>query len=199
MLPEKSLPDDVKRQLLRQFESAFPKLEIELRTLLSNHENDLLDKSKVEDLLGIFSNRLIVLQHDFLQSIQANGSTVNISRCNYSDDQVAEIVAGLGGATAVATALSLISWTTATTTWFFWTTTATVTAGSALGGLLGTTAGIATGGAALVAGGLIGYVVYKARLKSRRQHVKEQILEHWNRTIKPQLSSWAKKQIDAIG
>lgn len=199
MEPDKRLPDDVKKKLLRQFESAFPKLEIELRTLLSNHENDLLDKSKVNDMLSIFSNRLIVLQHDFLQAIQANGSTVNVSRCNYSDDQVAEIVAGLGGATATATALSLISWTTATTTWFFWTTTTTVTAGSALGALLGTTAGIATGGAALVVGGLLGYAVYKTRLKSRRNHIKEQILKHWETKIKPELSDWAKKQIDAIG
>ena len=195
---EKKLPESVKQELLRQFELKFPELEIELRNLLGQYENDLLEKSRVDNLLCLFSKRLEIKQNEFLQAIQAKGKAGDISRCQYSDDQTAEIVAGVGGAVATASALTLITWTTATTTWFFWTTTTTVTAGSLLGGLVGASAGVATGGAALLVGGLLGYGVYKARLKSRREHIKKQILEHWEKVIKPQLRNWAKKQLDNI-
>ena len=193
------LPDDIKRQLLNQFESAFPKLEIELTNLLSQHENDLLDKSKVEDMLRIFNNRLIILQNEFRKSIQSNGKPLDISCCSYSDSKVADIAAGILGGGGAAAALSFISWTTVSTTWFIWTTTTTTTLGGLIGGALGVGAGVATAGVALLVGGATMFAVSKMRQNSRRNHIKKQILDHWKNKIQPELLQWAKNEINSIG
>lgn len=198
---EKRLPDSVKQQLLRQFESSvLPQLEIELRDLLDKYENDLLDKSKYEDLLEVFSNISIRCLKDFFQGNP---------HPPYSDNQnVNNIFKSLPDVVKIL--LPMVPW---------WTTATTVTTTGILGATAGATFGttattglvagvatgvgvatsVATGGIGLAIGCLVGYCFHKGRVKSQLKQIKKEILEHWETEIKPKLLNWAKEQIDAIG
>jgi len=175
--------------LKRQFEAALSRVKFELEKNLT--EIDPLDTEKLENMLQIFNQRLIIFQHEFLEHLARLGSAKNNAVEEFKIetppwDRIPEMAAAIiaGGAGGIAMALIPIG----TTGFWFW--ASAVTAAAATGAALGVPAGIVTAGAGIIigAGAGVGTAIF---LKSkRRKLLRQKILEMFDRDIAPKLREW---------
>jgi len=179
--------------LQQDFEQALQNMKMELITDL--YRTDVLNKEKMEGLQRECNQRLINVQLDFLNRLAQMHSKVSVrldAEGTVTSGDIATItVTGLvaGGAT---TGLSLVTlWTVQSTSWFFWTTTSSVSLATMLAGILGTSLWVAnallTGGIGLIAG----LAMYWTYYPTWRYRLRKQLLDDFDIKILPKLRDWA--------
>ena len=179
--------------LQQDFEQALQNMKTEL--IMDLYRTDVLNKEKMEGLQRECNQRLINVQLDFLNRLAQIHSKVSVrldAEGTVTSGDVATItVTGLA-AGGVTTGLSLITlWTVQSTSWFFWTTTSSMSLAALLAGTLGTSVFVAnavlTGGIGLVAG----LAMYWAYYPTWRYRLRKQLLDDFDIKILPRLRDWA--------
>ena len=185
---------DRESELKRQFEAALSRVKYELERNLS--EIDLLNTEKLENMLQVFNQRLIIFQHEFIEHITRLGNTTDSSTGEFRVeappwDRIPEIATAIlaGGAGGIAVALIPIG----TTGFWLWATT--VTAAAATGAAVGVPAGVATAGVGIIIGAVAGVCTALVLKKRRRKIIKKIILNVFDKDVAPKLREWAISRI----
>ena len=184
---------DRESELKRQFEAALSRVKYELERNLS--EIDLLNTEKLENMLQVFNQRLIIFQHEFIEHITRLGNTTDSSTGEFRVeappwDRIPEIAAAIlaGGAGGIAVALIPI-------TTGFWLWASTVTAAAAAGAAIGVPVGVATAGVGIIVGAGVGVCTALVLKKRRRKFIKKRILIVFDKDVAPKLREWAISRI----
>lgn len=191
-----ALSKDVADDLTRQFEAGLAKVRYELQKNLN--ELDPLQKGRLQSMLDVFSQRLVIFQHDFLEYIArtrggAGAATHAFTFQAPDPEQIPEIASSLlAGATG---SLLLVLIPAGTTGHLWW--SASVGLGAVIAGALGWPVWLVVvllsigGGAGVFVG------VRKALSSKRRSQIRGAVLTWFDTKVTPKLREWAQERIQA--
>jgi hypothetical protein len=188
----------VGQDLNRKFNSAIAKCRYELENNLACI--DVLDKGQLTNVLNVFNQRLLVLQHEFLElaaTMQgfASDQTVDVGLSRPSQAKVADWavggITGGGGAYAAST----VAVTTQTVGHLWWAKTVGLTLATVVAGPLGIPA--ATAALLIGAGGGLASarVANKLFLNMRRKRIRRKVMDAFTQKLEPKLRNWAQGRI----
>jgi hypothetical protein len=183
--------------LLRTFDGALEKLKAELQENLGRI--DVLNATQVKHALELFSQRLIIAQHDFLEYLartigEPGGKVDAFDLQDVSSQRIPELAAAILAGGGGAFLVHLITFTS--TTWLIHATT--ISLATIIGGAVGVSTGIATAGIGLAAGAVAGYAVAKGLRNRRAEANRSRITGNFDSMVMPALRQWAKKRIEAV-
>lgn len=188
---ELQLTDDMQRQ----FESGLAKVRYELQKNLN--ELDPLQKGRLQSMLEVFSQRLVIFQHDFLEYLaRAKGgakyATQTFTFQTPDPKQIPEIASSL---LAGATGSLLLVFIPAGTTGHLW-WAASIGFGSVIAGALGWPVWLVV--ALLSVGGGAGVFVgvRKVLAGKRRNQIRQAVLKWFDTHVTPQLREWSHERIE---
>jgi hypothetical protein len=193
-----SLPQSISDNQ-RQFEAGLSKLKFELQKNLN--EIDPLDSKKLESLIGLFSQRLVIFQHEFLEFLakqkgSVSSSVQNFAFSNPKTDKIAEMAGAIIGGGAASGILVFIP--VVTTTGWLWTTTSTISLAAYIAATVGCPIWAVI--AALTVGTGIGggYLAKWFRDDKRREQVKAATVEWFDKEVVTKLREWSAERIGEI-
>lgn len=197
-MSDSSITPHKEANLLRDFDAGLSKLRYELAKNLA--EIDVLKTERVENVLSVFNERIVVFQHDFLQMLaQLRGDAPNKTRkLGIQASGASHAPAALGFVAGVVGGTSASGFTVATATsgWWLWSSTTAVSLSTLLAGVTGISAGVVTGGLA-IGGGIAGaFAVNKGVSSFMRKRIRKKIMSSFEDHLVPELTEWAKALID---
>lgn len=184
--------------LLRDFDSGLSKLRYELAKNLA--EIDVLKTERVENVLSVFNERIVVFQHDFLQMLaQLRGDAPNNTKkltIQASGGSHAPAAVGIAAGVAGGTLASGFTVATATSGWWLWSSPTAVSLSTFLAGVTGLSAGVVTGGLA-IGGGLAGMLAVNKGVSSiMRKRIRTKIMSSFDEHVVSELKNWAAELIN---
>ena len=192
-MSDRELSEHSHDNTMREFDSGVSKLRYELAKNLS--ETDVLKKDKVENVISVFNERLVVFQHDFLQMVaQMHGGAPNRTKRYdleaHGASHIPTVVGGFAGAVAGGAAAGMAV-TTATTGMLWWSSTHAVSLATVLAGAAGVSVDVVSGGLTL-GGGIAGAVALNKGVAGfMRKRIRKKIMSEFDTSIVPQLHEWA--------
>ncbi len=185
----------LQNEMIRQFDAGIAKVKYELQKNLN--DIDPLDIEKLEQMLSVFNQRLILFQHDYLNYVSQTrgkaGSNVNTFNVNTPPlNKIPELAAALmaGGAGSWVFALITI---TVPGGWMASATTTTLAA--SVGTALGVTGTVVTAGVGAIIGLGVGLGTNYILKSKRRSYRRKFISDKFDNEIVPKLRDWAVSQI----
>lgn len=182
--------------LLRQFDAGLAKVKYELQKNLN--DLDPLDQERLNQMLSVFNQRLVVFQHEFLDYLARaqGGATSRVEEFSVttpSQDKIPELASAIlaGGTGALLVALIPVG------TSGFWIWATTVTAAASAGAALGVPAGAVTAGAGVIVGAAAGVTMAIFMKSKRRALIRKVIMQKFDKEIAPKLREWALSHIQA--
>jgi len=189
-MTEMQLGDDA----TRQFEAGLAKVRYELQKNL--HDLDPLEKGRLQSMLQVFGQRLVIFQHDFLEYLaRIKGGAKNsteIFDCRTPEaDQIPEIASALlAGATG---SILLVVVPAATTGHLWW--TASIGLAAVIAAALHWPVWLVVAVLSIGGGGAMFAGVKKALAEKRREKVRGAVLKWFDAEVTPKLRDWFKCRI----